>query len=363
MNTPLTRPRIPTIRDVARTAGVSLGTASRVLNRQESVKPEIRARVESAIETLGYRPNAVAQSMRSRNTKTVGCIVRDISIPVLAAFVRAAQHELDRAGYAFLLANSEGQREREMRFLLTLAARKVDALLIGQYSENDEDFHRLLKSLGIPVVLVEREMPLWASAVMVDHGKAVKQATAHLLGLGHRRIALLTGNPALFPASSRIKGYEAAHAESGLAIDRDLVRSDSFLPDYAYAQTDALMRASDPPTAIIAGGIDMLAGILRALRALGLAVPQDVSLVAASDSDLAALSEPPISVERWDYSRLGRVAAKLVLHAIRGGTAVKPRRVLVPAGFLPRDSCASPRPQQGKFLGVATDSAPQAMNR
>ncbi len=345
MNKPQDRPRIPTLRDVARTAGVSLGTASRVLNREESVKPDIRARVEAAIETMGYTPNAVAQSMRSRNTKTVGCIVRDISIPVLAAFVRAAQHELDRAGYALLLANSEGQRERETRFLLTLAARKVDALLIGQYSEGDEEFHQMLKSLGIPVVLVEREMPLWASAVAVDHCKAVRQATEHLLGLGHRRIALLTGNPVLFPAHNRIKGYAEAHAACGVPVDQDLVRKDSFLPDYSFQQTDALMRAGDPPTAIISGGIDMLSGILRALRARGLRIPRDVSLVAASDSDLAALSEPPISVERWDYSRLGRVAAKLALHAIRGGAAAKPRRVLVPAVFLPRDSCAPPRPR------------------
>jgi LacI family transcriptional regulator len=337
------RPRIPTIRDVARTAGVSLGTASRVINRQESVKAEIRARVESAIVELGYTPNAVAQSMRSRNTKTVGCIVRDISIPVLAAFVRAAQHELDRAGYALLLANSEGQRERETRFLLTLAARKVDALLIGQYSEGDEGFHQVLKSLGIPVVLVEREMPLWASAVMVDHCTAVKQATEHLLGLGHRRIALLTGNPDLFPAHDRIKGYELAHAACGVAVDAELVRKDSFLADYSFRQTDALMSSGDPPTAIIAGGIDMLSGILRALRARGLKTPQDVSLVAASDSDLASLSEPPISVERWDYAKLGQVAAKLALDAIRDGPAAKPQRVLVPAGFLLRDSCGPPR--------------------
>ena len=99
-----------------------------------------------------------------------------------------------------LLANLEGQRERETRFLATLSVRKVDALLIGQYSEGDEDFHLMLKALGIPVLLVERAMPLWAHPVMVDHAAAVKQATAHLLRLRHRRIALLTGAPKLFPA-------------------------------------------------------------------------------------------------------------------------------------------------------------------
>lgn len=251
MNQP-ERPPIPTIRDVARTAGVSLGTVSRVLNHQEPVKPAIRAKVEAAI-----------------------------------------------------------------------------------------------KALGIPVVLVERAMPAWAHAVMVDHAAAIKQATAHLLKLGHRRIALLTGSPDLFPAHDRIRGYEAAHIAAGVALDPARLRKESFLVDYGYSQTALLMRAKRPPTAIIAGGIDMLPGILRALRERGLKLPHDVPLVAASDADLAQLSEPAISVERWDYASMGKVAAKLALDAIAAAPtksrAAKPKRVVVPAGFLPRAPCAAPR--------------------
>ncbi len=145
----------------------------------------------------------------------------------------------------------------------------------------------------------------------------------------------------------RIRGYEAAHTDAGVALDPALLRKESFLVDYGYSQTVLLMRARRPPTAIIAGGIDMLPGILRALRERGLKVPYDVSLVAASDSDLAQLSEPPISVERWDYARMGQVAAKLALDAIAAAQtknrAAKPKRVVVPAEFLPRASCAAPR--------------------
>lgn len=343
MKTTLKRPRIPTIRDVARAAGVSLGTASRVINRHESVRPAVREKVERAIKELDYTPNTVAQSMRSRNTKTVGCILRDISIPVLAAFVRAMQDELEKAGYALLIANSDGRPERETRLLLALAARKVDALLIGQYSEGDASFIRLLRSFDLPIVLYEREMPSWANAVLVDHGNAVRQATEHLLRLGHRRIALLTGTPELYPAKSRLRGYEQAHADRGVRIDADLVRTGSFLAGYSEVQTEALMAGDNPPTAIIAGGIDMLPGILRALRKRGLDVPGDVSLVAASDSDLASLSEPPISVECWDYAELGRQAARLALDAIRRGAKSRPKRVLVNAEFLPRASCGRPR--------------------
>lgn len=349
-----------TIRDVARVAGVSLGSASRVINQHPSVSAELRGRVERAIRKLQYTPNAVAQSMRNRATRTVGCIVRDITIPVLAEFVRSAQQELDRAGYALLIANSEGRREREVRFLAALAGRKADALLIGQHSEDDRELDGLLKAIGIPVVLVDRESPAWASAVMVDHGGAIKRATEHLLRLGHRRIALVTGDPALFPSRDRIRGYLSAHARFDRAPDPDLVRKGSFLADYGFQQTSALLGLRDPPTALISGGIDMLPGVLRALRARGVVVPRDLSLVAASDSDLAELAGAAISVERWDYSELGRTAARLALDAMRASPATGAQRVLLPSEFLLRDSCAPPPGAPGTPAGAgdALSAAP-----
>lgn len=331
-----------TIRDVAREARVSLGTVSRVLNQHETVSAEIRQRVEKAVRSLGYTPNAVAQSMRNQHTRTVGCIIRDINLPALAAFVRAAHDVLFQAGYALLLTNSEGQRHREMELVSILSSRKADALIIAHHSEQDEELHLMLKSTGIPVVLVDREYPSWADAVMVDHRNGVRRATEHLLQLGHRRIALITGNPALFPARERIAGFEAAYKAFGVKLVPDLIRKESFLADYAFQQTSILVTAKAPPTAIVAGGIDVLPGILRALRTRGLSIPKDISLVAASDSDLAQLSEPPITVESWDYAEVGRIAAQLVLERIGIAGESEPRRVLVPAELVQRGSCGPP---------------------
>jgi len=328
-----------TIRDVAREAGVSLGTVSRVLNRKDSVRAEIRERVEKAIRELGYTPNAVAQSMRSRATRTVGCIIRDINIPVLASFVRAAHDVLYDAGYALLLSNSEGERRREMELIELLARRKADALMIAQYSERDDALHEMLKRIDIPVVLVDREFPEWADAVVVDHRSGIRRATERLFQLGHRRIALITGNPALLPSRARIEGFEAAHQVHGVRLVPDFVRQESFLADYAFQQTSILMSSREPPTAIIAGGIDMLPGVLRAIRTRGLSIPNDVSIVTATDSDLAQLADPPISVETWDYAEIGRIAAQLVLERIRGSASTEPRRVLVPTEFIQRESC------------------------
>jgi len=331
-----------TIRDVAKAAAVSLGTVSRVLNQHETVSAEIRERVEKAIRNLGYTPNAVAQSMRNKHTRTVGCIIRDINLPALAAFVRAAHDVLFEAGYALLLTNSEGQRHREMELVSILRSRKADALIIAHHSEQDEELHLTLKSTGIPVVLVDREYPSWADAVTVDHRDGIRRATEYLLQLGHRRIALITGSPALFPARERIAGFEAAHKAFGVKPVPQLVRKGSFLADYAFQQTSILVMSKAPPTAIIAGGIDVLPGVLRALRTRGLSIPKDISLVAASDSDLAQLSVPPITVESWDYAEIGRIAANLVLEHINNRGRSEPRRVLVPAGLIQRGSCGPP---------------------
>jgi LacI family transcriptional regulator len=331
-----------TIRDVAKEAQVSLGTVSRVLNGHESVSADIRQRVERAIRGLGYTPNAVAQSMRSQQTRTVGCIIRDINMPAFAAFVSAAHDVLFQRGYVLLLTNSEGQRNREMEIVSLLSSRKADALIIAHYSEQDEALHERLKAAGIPVVLVDREFPAWADAVTVDHRNGVRRATEALLQLGHRRVALITGSTTLFPARERIIGFETAHRNYAVKLDPELIRTESFLADYAFQQTSILMGTRAPPTAIVAGGIDVLPGVLRALRIRGLVVPRDISLVAASDSDLAQLSDPPITVESWDYAEVGRIAAQLVLERINGVGSDDSRRVLVPAELIQRGSCAPP---------------------
>jgi LacI family transcriptional regulator len=330
----------PTIRRVAELAGVSLGTVSRVVNGKGNVSPEIRARVHSAIEELGYKPNLAAQTMRSQISRIVACVIRDISIGGFAQFVRAADEVLTAAGYTLMLCNSEARIARERELLSIIAARRADALLIAQSSEDDEEFGRELRQLGIPVVLIDRAKPAWADAVMLDHRTGTRQVTEKLLELGHRRIALLTGHPSLYPAYERIKGYEQAFAKAGLKVDPRLIRTGGFETKFGFEQASMLLYPERRPTAIISGGIDMLPGIVRAVKARGLSVPKDVSIVGAMNSDLAELHQPPISVEDWDYSEVGRIAANLALHRITKGQEIEPRRVLVPTRFLLRESCA-----------------------
>jgi LacI family transcriptional regulator len=331
-----------TIKDVARAAGVSIGTVSRVLNRNVTVRPEVRTKVEHAIERLGYTPNAVAQSMRSRFTQTVGCVIREIHIPSLAAFVHAAHDVLDEAGLSLLISNSEGRGERERELLKRLNSRQTDGIMIALYTPLDEEFDSFLRSLNIPIVLFDRDQPIWADAVMTDHASGIRAATDHLLDLGHRHIALLTGDAQLYPARERIRGYSEAYGARGFAVDPSLIHAASFLPIAGFRHTSSLLASRERPTAIIAGGIDMLSGVLRAIRAHGLEIPRDISIVGSGDSELAELYTPAISVQRWSQAEVGRMAAELLLNRIFDGAEPQARHVLVPNEFLARASTAPP---------------------
>jgi LacI family transcriptional regulator len=327
-----------TIKEVARAAGVSVGTVSRVLNDNANVQPHLHQKVQRAIAELDYSPNAVAQSMRMRTTHTIGCIIREINIPALANFVRAAHDVLDEAGYSLLLSNSEGRRERERELLERLSRRQADGIMIGPYTPMSAEFDAFLRGLEIPIVLVDRDEPGWADAVMTEHAQGVRAATEHLLNLGHRAIALITGDVTLYPARARVRGFEDAFRARGLEPDPGMIHTGSFLPGAGFRYSSSIPASRDRATAIIAGGIGMLPGVLRAVQTRSLRIPSDISVVGSGDSDLADLYAPPISLQRWDQAEVGRIAAGLLLDRILGRAGPEPRHVLLPNEFVARES-------------------------
>jgi LacI family transcriptional regulator len=327
-----------TIRDIARAADVSVGTVSRVLNSHATVRPELRRKVQRAIDDLGYVPNAVAQSMRIGSTRTIGCVLREINISQLADFVKAAHDVLDEAGFSLVISNSEGREDRERELLGRLASRQADGVMIGPYTPVAGEFEAFLHGLTIPIVLVDRDQPVWADAVMADHADGMRLAVGHLLDIGHRRVALITGEGNLYPARERLRGFHEAYAARGMDPDPSLIHAASFLPGSGFRFTSAMLGAREPPTAVIAGGIDMLAGVLRAVRGRGLRIPEDISIVGSGRSELAELFAPAISVVTWDQAEVGRIAAGMLLDRLRNQGVQEPRRVLVPNEFILRPS-------------------------
>jgi LacI family transcriptional regulator len=334
------RPR-PTIVDVAKRAEVSIGTASRVINGFSNVNAELRAKVNAAISELGYRPNATAQDMRRGQTRLVGILVRDITVPPLAQFVKAAQDALFGAGYSVLNASSDNEVDREIAILEALAQRRVDGLITTVALEGDLKLRNALESLGAPVVLIDRDQPKEFDAVVVDHSTGTRRAVEHLIDLGHRRIALLTGEPGVRPANERIAGYKAGHAARGVPINESLIHAQGFTEAIASEKTASLI-LGHRATAIITGGIAMLPGALDAIRGQGWRIPEDLSLVSGSDSTLATLVTPAVTSVRWDYGAMGAAAARLLLERINGKTQAAPCRLVFPTELVLRESCARP---------------------
>jgi LacI family transcriptional regulator len=336
------RAGVLTIRDVARSAAVAVGTVSRVLNKHPSVSREVRERVVEAIRILGYEPDAVAQSMRLRTTRTVACAIRDISIAGFGSFVKAAEEVLREAGYTLLLTNTDEQPQREIELLGTFAKRRVDGVIMTISDEGDEELRRALKEMRVPIVLMDRDIALDLDVVAIDHRGGARAAAAHLLGLGHRRIALLTGHATMRPAHERIAGFQEAHRRAGFAPEPDLIRCGGFSAEFGFEQLSALLASKKPPSAVVAGGMTMLPGVLRAIAAAGLRVPEDVSVIAGGDTDLAELSAPSVTAVRWSNADWGRNAVRLLLDRIEGHYDADPRRVTLATELVHRASCAPP---------------------
>jgi LacI family transcriptional regulator len=331
-----------TIKDVARVAKVSLGTASRVVNGHASVDPATRRRVERVMARLGYEPNAIAQSMRTMVTRTVGFVVPDISNPNWAWILGAASAKLQPRGYTVVVASTGGVRAAELDVLATFARRRTDALILALDTVDEADLRQSLQPLDVPVVMMEREFPGDWDAVLTDHAGGAYAATRHLLGLGHRRIALITASPSVRPGAQRVQGYTRAFAEERLPVEPELVRCGSFNSDFAFHETSMLLSRRDPPTAIIAGGIQLLAGVLRAAVLHGFAIPSRLSVVSCGDTDLAQFASPPVTVARWDVRAIGVAAADAVMRRLSGDGDAAPSRVVLESELVLRESCAAP---------------------
>jgi LacI family transcriptional regulator len=326
---------VVTIRHVAQAAGVSLSSVSRALNGGKNVSARVAQDVAAAANRLGYQPDLLARSLRTRSSGMVGCLVSDVSNPLNASIVRAAEARLGEAGYLLVVASTANDPAREQAATEEFRRRRLDGILVAPGSDANRKTWRDLGTAGTPIVVLDRD-PLdedddtrWP-AVLVDHRAGARAATRYLIGLGHRRIALLTADARMRPSRERIAGFHEAFAEADLD------------PAGAQGDTIALLRGAQPPTALIALGTRILAGALRAARELGLAIPGDLSVLSVGDTDLAAVHAPAITALRWSLDDVGRAAAELLLQRLRGDAGQAQSRALLPVDLVLRDSCAPP---------------------
>ena len=285
------QPARATIRDVAAQAGVSVSSVSRVMNGEPHISPELHARIMRAVNRLRFEPHSAAQALRSRESKTIGCMVSDLSNPLYSEMINGAEEEFQRAGYVLMLAATRHEQDRETAFISAVRRRRMDGLLLFAGDNAHTDFTGALANLDLPCVAIDREVP-GVPSVRADHRGGGLEITRYLIGLGHRRIALLTGRAALLPSSERLAGYRQAHAEAKLEVDPDLIRPQTQGSSIAFSDVCQLLQGPDRPTAIITLGTHMLAGVMDALASNGLRYPDDMSLVCIGDTDLARHATP-----------------------------------------------------------------------
>ncbi len=325
------------MREVANLAGVAISSVSRVLSEHPDVSTEMRERVLAAVAQLEYEPDFLAQSLRRGATLSVGYVVGDISNPLIATITSGAESVLRAAGYSMFLMNSEGEPELDSAHIRFFQARRADGMILSLASERSPETLEALAQVDVPIVMIDRDVPaeLGASIVRNDHRTGMRDAVNHLLDLGHRRIAVVTGSLDLWPVRERIAGMKDAVAARGIA-DETISLVGSLSAEHGERGTEELLRMNPRPTAIVAGGNQVLAGCVRALVRNGIRVPDDISLITCDEVDLSELHSPPIASVARDLLSLGRTAAMLLLEALAGS---EPRTVLLPTTFTPRPSC------------------------
>jgi DNA-binding LacI/PurR family transcriptional regulator len=307
---------------VADRAGVSTATVSRVLSGHSRGRAGTRERVLEAVAALDYRPSDVARSLKRRATRTIGLLVTDIQNPYFPQLVRAVEDRAHESGYALLLGNGTDDPAREAAYLESLAARRVDGLIIAA-SRLTRRHASALERSHIPTVLVNCESPdqRWPAARSADR-EGGRMAAEHLVDLGHRRLGLVTV-PGEAAAHEREAGVRDALTEAPrgttLRIETGAAGADA-----GEASASRLLARHPEVTGIVCFNDALALGVLRGIRTTGRRVPWDVSVVGFDDIDLAAFMEPPLTTIRQDIRGLGRWAVERLLTDLRGPTAQWP---------------------------------------
>ncbi|GAB4210071.1 MAG: LacI family DNA-binding transcriptional regulator [Roseiflexaceae bacterium] len=329
--------RLPTMREVAALAGVSIKTVSRVINQEAGVSPELIERVNEAIRLLDYQHNSAASSLRrnDQRTATIGLVLDDVANPFSSALHRAVEEVARQHHTLVLAASSDDEPERMAEVLHTLASRRIDGLIIVP-SGSEQAGLQQLQRLGRPIVCVDRPAALAeVDSVTVDNRAGASAAVRHLAAHGHRQIGFLGDRRSIWTAAERHLGYVEGLALAGLRLDTALVRQDIGSSDSAARAVAELLAADDPPTALFTGQNLITIGAIRTLQQQGL--QRRVALVGFDDVLLADLLDPPVSVVAQDLAALGRSAAEL-LFARLGGDASPPQHIIVPTRLIARGS-------------------------
>jgi len=331
-----------TIAEIAAKAGVSIPTVSRVLNNRPDVAQATREKVERIIKESGFVRSRAASVLRNGSSGIVDLVLPDIDNIYCLEIIRGVEEVLERTGLRMALTTTHHETQGERRWLAKVADKATDGAIL-LLTEGHSSRLDTLQHLKIPFVVIDHlgELGPDVPSVGATNWAGGRAATEHLLSLGHRRIAVI-GGPVKFQCSvDRIAGYRSALEQAGVPFDPSLVRIGSFKQQAGYEQTQALLSLPHPPTAIFAGSDLQAVGAYSALRARGVAVPEEVSVIGFDDIMIAPMISPALTTVRQPLTEMGRIATTMLLRLI-DGEPLDSIRVELPTTLVVRESCTSP---------------------
>ncbi|SMB90544.1 transcriptional regulator, LacI family [Thermanaeromonas toyohensis ToBE] len=326
-----------TIKDVARRAGVSVTTVSRVLNNTpHPVSPETRQKVLEAVAELGFCPNAAARSLQLHETRTIGLMLPDVANPYYSGIVRGIEDVAHEEGYTIVLCNTDRSRERTLKYLRVLREKRVDGVIfMGGGIAEDAKEDRFFQQEDIPTVVIGRHSGAFPS-VQIDNAEAARQAVMHLLTRGYRYIGCIAGPSSSTTVQDRLAGYRRALVENGLEYEPSWVVHADFTPAGGYRAAQELLERQPRPTALLVHNDLMAVGAIKALADRGLVIPRDVAVIGFDDIPLASYVTPGLTTVRIPVYELGATAMRLLRDLLVGQPV--PEVTILPVDLVVRGS-------------------------
>ena len=331
-----------TTKDVAKKAGVSQATVSRVLNGHHYVNVDTKEKVFKIIKELGYQPNHIARSMALQKTNALGLIVSDIVNPFYSEIAKNIIDEAKRLGYEIILCNTDHDPEVQNFYIEFLKQRRVDGIIFASVKLKDKEVERLVTA-NFPCIFINSRLKLKkASFVVTDNKEGAKLAINHFIDLGHKRIGFISGPSTISTAQERLEGYKEALLAKGLAIDDNYIKDQSFNPKYAYQATIELLNMPVPPTAIFVANDIMAFKVMEALLDLDLDIPGDVAIIGYDDVVMSGHKRIGLTTVAQDKSKIGRLAVEGLIQMVNTGSqTIKPVHTLLKPRLIIRDTCGS----------------------
>jgi LacI family transcriptional regulator len=332
-----------TIRDVAAHASVSASTVSRVLNPETRhlIGDEAVRRVLASVKQVGYRQNSLASGLRGGQSKVVGVLLPDIENSIFPPMIKGIEEELSAKGYAVLIANAVGTQQDQEKLLEQMFSRRVDGLVLATASRKDALVRRCIME-GVPVVLVNRaEDGGQVPEVVNNDFLSMKLAVDHLVSLGHKYVAHISGPSRLATGFSRAQGFRMATSELQMT-DTDIVEANDFTRDAGKSACLQMLKQNRKITAIVAANDLIALGCYDAIAQLKLKCPSDISIIGHNDMPLVDMLNPPLTTVRIQHGEMGRQAARLLLTQLNTPNA-PPVRITLPPELMIRLSTAPPK--------------------